>query len=313
MANSAGRADMAGAAEGTDATGATGQVRPLGVGERKGKGGAAYGPLLSTAVDIVLPLLVYYAARALGIGQGPALLLGGAPPALRLMTGAVRRRRIDGVDLFFTVLLAAAALATLIGGSTRILLFKDAALSLVVGAWVLGTGFTDRPLAFQLSQRLHRGPAALARARTWRGSADLRRGLRVLTVVWGAEQLLDGAFGTLAAATLPTGIVPLLTRVLSLLLLTLTAAATAAYARRFRSRYGVRLFGAIGTGGGAIAPDTGGSAEALGTESGAGGGTGVPAEGWQATADGGIREGIRTTPVPPRPEPAPASEPSDRP
>jgi hypothetical protein len=70
--------------------------------------------------------------------------------------------------------------------------------------------------------------------------------LRVLTVLWGAEQLLDGSLGTLAAATLPTDAVPLLTRVLSLLLLALTVAATAAGARRFRARHGVPLFGTPG-------------------------------------------------------------------
>jgi hypothetical protein len=206
--------------------------------------GAGRGPLLTLAVDIVLPLLVYYAARALGAGQGPALLLSGAPPALRLLWGAVRHRRIDGVDLFFTVLLATAALVALIGGGPRVLLFKDAALSLVVGGWVVGTAFTGRPLAFQLGQRLHRGAAARARAGIWRESAAFRRGLRVLTLVWGAEQLLDGGLGTLAAATLPTDTVPLLARALSLLLLALAAGATAVYARRFRIRHALPLFGA---------------------------------------------------------------------
>ncbi|MGW3207673.1 VC0807 family protein [Streptomyces sp. NPDC001135] len=238
-------------------------------------GGSAHGPLLAIAADIALPLLVYYAARALGAGQGPALLLSGAPPALRLVTGAVRQRRIDGVDLFFTVLLALAALTTLIGGSTRLLLFKDAALSLVVGGWVLGTGFTGRPLAFQLGQRLHRGPAARIRAGLWRDSAEFRRGLRVLTVVWGAEQLLDGGIGTLAAATLPTDVVPLLGRVLSLLLLALAAAVTAAYARRFRTRHGLPLLGA---------PDTGGRA-------------GAPTEERQVAADGAIHS--PASPAPP--------------
>ncbi|WP_256255919.1 VC0807 family protein [Streptomyces sp. MUSC 14] len=209
-------------------------------------GGTGYGPLLATAVDIVLPLVVFYAARALGAGQAPALLLSGAPPALRLLYGAVRHRRIDGVDLFFTVLLSAAASVTLLGGGPRVLLFKDAALSLVVGIWVLGTGFTRRPLAFQLGQRLHRGPTARARAGFWEGSAEFRRALRVLTLAWGAEQLLDGGLGTLAAATLPTDTVPLLTRVVSLSLLAVTAVATAAYARRFRTRHGLPLLGAPG-------------------------------------------------------------------
>ncbi|MEV5170113.1 VC0807 family protein [Streptomyces flaveolus] len=205
--------------------------------------GTARGPLLSLAVDILLPLLVYYAARALGAGQTSALLLGGAPPALRLLAGAARHRRIDGVDLFFTVLLAAAALVSLIGGGPRVLLFKNAALSLAVGAWALGTAFTRRPLAFQMGQRLHRGGVARARDGIWQDCAPFRRALRVLTSLWGAEQLLDGAVSSVAAATLPTDTVPLLDRALSLFLLGLTAGATAVYARRFRTRHALPLFG----------------------------------------------------------------------
>ncbi|WP_251095417.1 VC0807 family protein [Streptomyces sp. Caat 7-52] len=225
-------------------TGSTGGATLRTAGADGAGGGAARGALLALAADIVLPLLVYYAARALGAGQAPALLLSGAPPALLLLAGAIRHRRIEGVDLFFTVLLATAALVSLIGGGPRVLLFKDAALSLVVGGWVVGTAFTGRPLAFLLGQRLHRGPAAHARDGVWRDSAVFRRGLRVLTLVWGAEQLLDGGLSTLAAATLPTDTVPLLNRVGSLLLLGLAVGATAAYARRFRIRHALPLFGA---------------------------------------------------------------------
>ncbi|MFE1312425.1 VC0807 family protein [Streptomyces sp. NPDC058755] len=186
-------------------------------------------------------------ARTLGADQAPALLLSGAPPALHLLLGAVRQRRIDGMDMFCTVLLAAAALASLIGGGTHALLCKDAVLSLVVGGWVLSTGFTHKPLAFQLGQRLHRGAAARARSRMWQDSAEFRRGLRILTLLWGAEQLLDGGFGTLAALTLPTDTVPLLARVQSLVLLTLAAVATAICTRRFRTRHGLPLFGTPAT------------------------------------------------------------------
>ncbi|CAM5249606.1 MULTISPECIES: VC0807 family protein [Streptomyces] len=223
--------------DGTDGSASAESTEPA------GPSGTARGPLLSLAVDLVLPLLVYYVTRALGAGQASALLLSGAPPALRLLAGAARHRRVDGVDLFFTVLLAAAALVSLIGGGPRVLLFKNAALSLAVGGWALGTAFTGRPLAFQVGQRLHPGGTARARDRIWQDSAPFRRALRVLTALWGAEQLLDGALGSAAAATLPTDTVPLLDRALSLLLLGLTAGATAVYTRRFRIRHTLPLFG----------------------------------------------------------------------
>ncbi|MGV9754632.1 VC0807 family protein [Streptomyces tricolor] len=238
--------------ESTEPSGPSGLPKPSGPPEPREPlktpeppGTAARGALVSSlAVDILLPLLVYYAARALGAGQAPALLLSGAPPAVRLMVGAVRYRRIDGVDLFLTMLLVIAALVSLIGGGPRVLLFKNAALSLAVGGWALGTAFTRRPLAFQLGQHLHTGSAVRARAGIWRDSAPFRRGLRVLTLLWGAEQLLDGGLSALAAAMLPTDTVPLLDRVVSLVLLGLTAGATLVYAHRFRIRHALPLFGA---------------------------------------------------------------------
>ncbi|MEU1462692.1 hypothetical protein ABZ467_18785 [Streptomyces sp. NPDC005727] len=114
---------------------------------------------------------------------------------------------------------------------------------LVVGGWVLGSGFTRRPLAFQLGQRLHRGEVARARSVAWQNHAGFRQSLRVLTLLWGAEQLLDGGLGILTALTLPTDTVPLLARLQSLLLLALAAAVTAVHARRFRGRHGLSLFG----------------------------------------------------------------------
>ncbi|MCE0447836.1 hypothetical protein LT493_39675 [Streptomyces tricolor] len=90
---------------------------------------------------------------------------------MRLLVGAVRYRRIDGVDLFLTMLLVIAALVSLIGGGPRVLLFKNAALSLAVGGWALGTAFTRRPLAFQLGQHLHTGSAVPRTGRDLGGTA----------------------------------------------------------------------------------------------------------------------------------------------
>ncbi|WP_030338650.1 hypothetical protein [Streptomyces sp. NRRL S-1022] len=75
-----------------------------------------------------------------------------------------------------------------------------------------------------------------------RASAPAVR-LRVLTFLWGAEQLLDGALGPLAAVTLPPGTVSLLDRVPSFLLLDPAAGITAGYARRFRTRHALPLLG----------------------------------------------------------------------
>lgn len=199
--------------------------------------------LTPLAVSVALPLAVYYALRAQGIAQWQALLLSSAIPAAHALVTAVVRRRAEVFDLLIVALLAVSAVTSLISGSPRVLLLKDAGLPAVLGLWILGTLFTARPFAFQFGRRL-RDPAAEEEAeRVWDAMPEFRAALRGLTVLWGGVELLDAALSTLEALSLPVDVVPVLGRFQSIGLIAVLVVVTIRHSRSFRARHGLGLFG----------------------------------------------------------------------
>ncbi|UZJ32798.1 VC0807 family protein [Streptomyces endophytica] len=199
--------------------------------------------LIPLIVNILLPFVVYYVLRAQDVAQWQALLLSGAIPAAHAVGTAVIRRRVEFFDLLVVGLLVVSAVTSLISGSPRILLLKDAAIPAVLGVWILSSLFAARPLAYQFGRRL-RGPGAEEAAeRMWCERPDFRAALRGLTVLWGAAQLLDAALSTVEALALPVDLVPVIGRFQSLGILAATVALTAHHSRAFHKSHGISLFG----------------------------------------------------------------------
>ncbi|BDM70314.1 hypothetical protein HEK616_38010 [Streptomyces nigrescens] len=199
--------------------------------------------LIPLIVNILLPFVVYYVLRAQDVAQWQALLLSGAIPAAHAVGTAVIRRRVEFVDLVVLALLVVSAVTSLISGSPRILLLKDAAIPAVLGVWVLGSLFAARPLAFQFGRRLGGPGAEEAAERMWCERPDFRAALRGLTVLWGTAQLLDAVLSTVEAVALPVDLVPVIGRFQSLGILAATVALTVHHSRAFRRRHGISLLG----------------------------------------------------------------------
>ncbi|GGU72647.1 hypothetical protein GCM10010211_43100 [Streptomyces albospinus] len=194
-------------------------------------------------INILLPLAVYYVLRTQDVAQWKALLLSGVIPATHALGAAVVRRRVEVFDLLMAVLLVASALTSLISGSPRVLLLKDAGIPAALGLWILGSLFAARPFAFHFGRRL-RGPAAQQEAdRAWDDLPDFRAALRALTLLWGASQLLDASLSTLEALTLPVDLVPVIGRFQSFAILGAVAALTVRRSRAFHAGRGIPLFG----------------------------------------------------------------------
>ncbi|MFH8681606.1 VC0807 family protein [Streptomyces lydicus] len=199
--------------------------------------------LVPLTVNILLPLVLYYVLRAQGMVQWQALLLSGALPAAHALGTAVVRRRVDPFDLLMVVLLAASAVTSLVSGSPRVLLLKDAGIPAVLGLWMLSSLGASRPFPFHFGHRL-RGPAAREEAeRAWRDRPDFRSALRGLTVLWGGAQLLDAALSTGEALALPVDAVPVIGRFQSFVILGAVAVLTVRRSRAFSDGTGIPLFG----------------------------------------------------------------------
>ncbi|MEW1654998.1 VC0807 family protein [Streptomyces sp. NPDC093707] len=195
------------------------------------------------AVNLLLPLALYYVLRARDVAQWQALLLSGVVPAVHALGTALVRRRIEVFDLLVVVLLAVSAGTSAISGSPRVLLLKDAGIPAALGLWILGTLPAARPFAFHFGDRLRGPDGAAAADRAWRELPEFRGALRRLTVLWGGAQMLDAALSALAACTLPVDVVPVIGRIQSLAILGAVVVLTVRRSRAFRGRHGIPLFG----------------------------------------------------------------------
>ncbi|NXY93779.1 hypothetical protein HYE82_05070 [Streptomyces sp. BR123] len=194
-------------------------------------------------VAAVLPPAVFYVLRSQGISQWLALTLSGALPAVRMVVTAATQRRVNDLEAFMIGMLAVRIVTSLLAGSPRVILVKDAGLGAAAGLWILGSLLVAKPFAFQAAQSWHGPAAAAAREAAWRVSPALRSALTRLTVLWGGAQLLDGAAGVLVALLMPVEAVPALNRAKGLALLSAVLLATVSCSRHYRRRHALSLFG----------------------------------------------------------------------
>jgi hypothetical protein len=190
-------------------------------------------------IDLALPLIVFYGLRAAGVAQVWAVLLGVLAPVVHTVYGIVRHRKVSGLAIMVMTLLVASIVVSLITGSSRILLAKDAAVTGIAGLWLLATLLAERPAMFHAGRPFADAKAAEGEDwdTKWRREPAFRYTLRVMTAVWGCALLIDGGVRVLIAYTLPVDLVPLVANVQYGVLTGALWAFTAIYAGR-RQRIG---------------------------------------------------------------------------
>lgn len=165
---------------------------------------------LRVALDVAAPLVLYYGLRAAGVSVYLSLL---ASTLLSVLTAAVpliRHRRVDGLAVYMNTMLVVSIGVSLLAGSPRFLLAKEAWLTALAGVWFLASLRARRPLAY-----LYTKPMLEGRFRwpgdweaIWERSPKFRHMWRVSSVLWGIGTLLDAALRVVMAYTLPVDTVP---------------------------------------------------------------------------------------------------------
>ena len=142
------------------------------------------------ALDVGLPLAAFYGLRALGVDERPALLAASGVAAARIAWDAARRRRLNPFATVMLVVFGLGLVLSLVSGDARFLLLKDSITTGAVGLVFLVTSRWGRPLTLTAMQSFapHRA-AALEQA--YRADPDVRRGVRLCSVVWGAGLLAE--------------------------------------------------------------------------------------------------------------------------
>jgi hypothetical protein len=167
--------------------------------------------ILLFIADFVFPTALYYGLRAAGVGIYLTVLISSIAPAMVAVYQLVRQRRVDGLALYTISAMALSAIVSLIAGSPRFLLAKDAWLIGFTGMWFLVSAGTSRPLAYLYSrpllERRHPGNG-VSWTELWEKLPRFRRIWRVASIAWGIGLLTDAVLRVVIAYRLPIDAVP---------------------------------------------------------------------------------------------------------
>lgn len=167
---------------------------------------------LRIAGGLAVPAATYYVLRALGVSVYLALVISTVISALPGIYSLVRHRRVDGISTYFTAMLLGGLAVSLIPGSTRFLLAREAVMTGVTGIWFLVSIGRGRPLAYLFTRPILEGrfrwPADWEEL--WPRSPLFRRMWRVSSLLFGLGLLLDAGLRVLMAYTLRPDLVPAL-------------------------------------------------------------------------------------------------------
>jgi intracellular septation protein A len=188
--------------------------------------------VMMVALDLVLPLALFYGLRMAGVNQWLALVLAAIAPLLRLTVSVASARRLERAALFTLTMLAIGTAVGVATDDARLLLARESYVTGLVGLWILGSLLASRPLLFEATLQFMPAKAVTVWQLNWSENRRFRRTWQVMTAAWGIAFLLDAAVRVVMAYTLPVDLVPVLSTALLLLMLVTIVQATKAYGRK---------------------------------------------------------------------------------
>ncbi len=162
-------------------------------------------PLKSLAIDIAVPIGVYYGLHALGVSVFLSLALSGVVPLARTLQQFAKHRTLNGLALVVLVTNVVGMLLTFVSGDARMMIAKDSLGSGITGLVILASAFTAAPIMTKTIQPfLTRGKAENEAA--WErlaGTPRFEKIMRRTSVIWGIGFVLESAARIVGAFTLP--------------------------------------------------------------------------------------------------------------
>jgi intracellular septation protein A len=168
---------------------------------------------LRIIAGFAVPTALYYVLRAFGVSIFMSLLASTAASALPGVVTLVRERRVSGISAYMTSMMLGSVVVSLVAGSPRFLLAREAVLTGVTGVWfITSVWWGRRPLAYMFSKPLLEGRMHWPGSwdTLWERSPRFRRMWRVVSVLYGIGTLGDAALRVVMAYSLPVDEVPAL-------------------------------------------------------------------------------------------------------
>jgi hypothetical protein len=191
--------------------------------------------------DIAGPYVAYSLLRSAGQSAVSALVLSGVLPAVGVIAGAIRHRRVDTVGI---VVLAGIVVGTVLGllsGNPRLVLIEGSVPTAVFGLVCLASLRAQRPLIYRFALEFIGPDTPKGRdfESLWRHQG-FRHVFRLYTVVWGVVYLAEAAARVIIVETTSTSTALAVSKVMPYVVAGALVAWMVAYGRRAK-REGERL------------------------------------------------------------------------
>jgi hypothetical protein len=145
--------------------------------------------VLPYLLDIVLPLVSYYALTSAGLDSFWALVTGGALTAIVSLINTIRRGRLDNLGVLVLVEIALGLVLDLAVRDPRLTLARGSLFIALAGIWILASTGAARPVTLAATKPFaaRKGGRNGVLAFEWltENSARFMRVQRWLSAVWG--------------------------------------------------------------------------------------------------------------------------------
>ena len=160
---------------------------------------------LDFLINLGGPFLVYQLATG-HMSETAALILSSAPPILWSIGQLIWNRKLDVLSLLVITGIALSLIATLLGGSPRLLLVRESFITGLFGLIFLGSLLFPKPLMFHIVKTTvtKQGMSEEAFASRW-SVPGFRFTFYLMTTVWGAGLLVEATLKIILAFTMPAG------------------------------------------------------------------------------------------------------------
>jgi hypothetical protein len=191
--------------------------------------------------DIAGPLVAYSLLRAAGQSAVTALVLSGAFPALGVIAGLLRHRRVDAIGVLVLAGIAVGTVLGLVSGNPRLVLVEGSVPTAVFGLLCLGSLWARRPLIYRFAIEFIGADTPKGRdfESLWR-YPGFRHTFRLFTVVWGVTYLAEAAARVIIVETTSTGTALTVSKVMPYVVAAALVAWMVGYGRHAR-REGERI------------------------------------------------------------------------
>ncbi|HEX6562838.1 MAG TPA: VC0807 family protein [Chthoniobacterales bacterium] len=161
---------------------------------------------LDFLVNLGGPFLIYQLAAG-HMSETAALMLSSAPPILWSIGQLIWSRKLDALSLLVIAGIALSLVATLLGGSPRLLLIRESFITGIFGLVFLGSLLFPKPLVFYLAKTTvaKQGMKQEVFESNW-SIPGFRSTFYLMTMVWGVGLLFEATLKIILAFTMQIGL-----------------------------------------------------------------------------------------------------------